>query len=85
MLKNIHFLTLSLDYIKYLKTKPEYREYANILNNAGGYKGANERTKTFENAWDKLSEYENFDKSQYQFLLDKKLKPLLFSRGFNLS
>ena len=26
-----------LDYIKYLKTKPEYREYANILNNAGGY------------------------------------------------
>ena len=25
------------DYIKYLKTKPEYREYANILSNAGGY------------------------------------------------
>ena len=60
-----------LDYIKYLKTKPEYREYANILNNAGGYKGANERTKTFKNAWDKLSEDENFDKSQYQFILEK--------------
>ncbi len=77
-----------LDYIKYLKTKPEYREYANILNNAGGYKGANERTKTFENAWDKLSEDENFDKSQYQFLLDKKLKPLInFTnkiKGFNV-
>ena len=24
-------------YIKYLKTKPKYREYANILNNAGGH------------------------------------------------
>ena len=77
-----------LDYIKYLKTKPEYREYANILNNAGGYKGANKRTKTFENAWDKLSEDENFDKSQYQFILDKKLKPLInFTnkiKGFNV-
>jgi len=77
-----------LDYIKYLKTKPEYREYANILNNAGGYKGAKERTKTFKNAWDKLSEDENFDKSQYQFLLDKKLKPLInFTnkiKGFNV-
>ena len=77
-----------LDYIKYLKTKPEYREYANILNNAGGYKGANERTKTFKNAWDKLSEDENFDKSQYQFILDKKLKPLInFTnkiKGFNV-
>ena len=77
-----------LDYIKYLKTKPEYREYANILNNAGGYKGANERTKTFKNVWDKLSEDENFDKSQYQFILDKKLKPLInFTnkiKGFNV-
>ena len=77
-----------LDYIKYLKTKPEYREYANILNNAGGYEGANSRTKTFENAWNKLSEDVNFNKSQYQFILDKKLKPLInFTnkiKGFNV-
>ena len=66
-----------LDYIKYLKSKSEYKKYANILNIAGGYEGAKEKTKNFEDAWNKLSEDANFDKSQYQFLLDKKLKPLI--------
>lgn len=66
-----------LDYIKYLKSKPEYRDFADTLNDAGGYEGAYNKTEDFVTAWDKLSANRDFNDSQQQFILDKKLAPVL--------
>lgn len=77
-----------LDYIKYLKSKPEYRDFADTLNDAGGYEGAYNKTEDFVTAWDKLSANKEFNASQHQFILDKKLAPVLRGvkkiRGFNV-
>lgn len=66
-----------LDYIKYLKSKPQYRDFADTLNDAGGYEGAYNKTDDFVDAWDELSENKDFNASQYQFILDKKVAPVL--------
>lgn len=54
-----------LDYIKYLKSKPQYRDFADTLNDAGGYEGAYNKTDDFVDAWDKLSANADFNASQY--------------------
>ena len=77
-----------LDYIQYLKSKLEYKEYANILNNSGGHEGAKNRSEAFINAWELLSKDTKFNESQRQFILEKKLMPILnFTKkikGFNV-
>lgn len=77
-----------LDYLKYLKSKPHYRDFANTLINAGGYAGAYNKTDDFVDAWNKLSANKDFNASQYQFILDKKLTPVLRGvkkiRGFDV-
>lgn len=64
-------------YINYLNRIPEYKSYAEILNNAGGVVAAKQKKQSFVNAWRKLSQNSDFNKSQFQFIIETHLTPLL--------
>ena len=66
-------------YINYLSVHPEYRKYANTLNMAGGDLAAREKMQSFVNAWINLSKDNDFNESQYNFIIDTHLNPLINS------
>ena len=77
-----------LDYIKYINKLPQYNHFAKTLIDAGGYEGAYSGSERFKAAWKSLSQDELFNQSQRQFILDKKLQPVInFTKkikGFNV-
>ena len=64
-------------YINFLSKSSKYSKYSKLLNEAGGEDGALQRTNDFENMWVKLSKNEEFNQSQYDFIIDTHLKPLI--------
>ena len=76
------------DYLGYLSRNKKYQKYADDLQNAGGYSGALNKTNRFVNVWKRLANDSDFAQSQYDFILDKKFKPLFNNaaqmEGFDL-
>ncbi len=66
-------------YIKYLQKNPQYTSFAKKLNDAGGSNGAKDGTTSFVNTWIRLSKNQDFNKSQFQFIIETHLTPLLNS------
>ena len=64
-------------YINFLSESSKYSKFSKLLNEAGGEDGALLRTNDFENMWVKLSKNEEFNQSQYDFIIDTHLKPLI--------
>ncbi|MBQ9732047.1 MAG: minor capsid protein [Alphaproteobacteria bacterium] len=76
------------DYISFLENTPQYTNFANQLIKAGGENAAKLKTDEFENIWKSNSKNPNFNQSQTDFIVEKKLKPLLAKisdiKGLNL-
>lgn len=64
-------------YIKYLQKSPQYEIYADLLNQAGGNEGAKNKSKQFVDMWKKLSKDDSFNDSQFNFIVDTHLSPLI--------
>ena len=67
------------NYINYLSQHPEYKDFADNLNIAGGNLAARQKTQTFVDTWRELSKNDNFNASQYNFIVDTHLNPLINS------
>lgn len=67
------------EYLNYLKNSKNltYKNYADILNSAGGNEAAQQRTQGFVDAWKNLAQNPEFESSQYNFISDTHLKPVL--------
>lgn len=78
------------EYLEYLANHPNptYKNFAEILNNAGGNFGAMNRTSDFENAWKKLARYSEFTSSQSEFIgknrYNKIINRIQDIKGLNL-
>ena len=66
-------------YLNFIKNNSQYREFSDILEKAGGNKAASQKAPNFVKAWEELSKNDNFNNSQYKFMIDTHLQPLLKS------
>ena len=79
------------EYLQYLSSSsnPSYVNYAEILNNAGGFTGALNKTAEFEHAWKQLSQYPEFSSSQSEFIgknrYNKIINRIQDIQGLNLN
>jgi len=69
-------------YIKYLQESPQYEIYADLLNQAGGNEGAKNKSIQFVDMWKKLSKDSSFIDSQFNFIVDTHLSPLINKAKF---
>ena len=65
------------DFITFLNNSPNNLAYSLRLQNADGLKGAAEKTPAFEKAWKELAQDSGFVQAQRDFIIEKKLRPLL--------
>lgn len=78
------------EYLNYLKNSENltYKNYADILNSAGGNEAAQQRTQGFVDAWKNLAQNPEFESSQRAFIgknrYDKVLSKIQDIRGLNL-
>lgn len=66
-------------YINYLSQNPKYKDFADTLNTAGGDAAARQKSQSFIDAWGELSKNNDFNNSQYNFIVDTHLNPLINS------
>ncbi len=66
-------------YLTFLQHNNQYQHYANELINAGGNEAAQSRAPSFVNTWHKLSLDDKFNQSQYNFIVNTHLNPLIKS------
>ncbi len=65
------------NYINFLQQIPQYQSFADILNKAGGNIAAIAKSPSFVNAWQQLSKNKDFNASQYNFIINTHLNPLI--------
>lgn len=65
------------DFITFLNNSPNNMAYSLRLQNADGLKGAADKTPAFEKAWKELAQDSGFVQAQRDFIIEKKLRPLL--------
>ena len=66
-------------YLNFIKNNPQYRNFYDTLERAGGNKAATLKDPNFVNEWKTLSQNDNFNNSQYNFIINTHLQPLLNS------
>lgn len=75
-------------YIMFLQNTPKYERFAISLNKSGGSNAAKYKTEEFANTWQRLSQNNEFNQSQIDFIVEEKLNKLLSRisdiKGLNL-
>ena len=66
-------------YLNFIKNNPQYKKFYDALEKAGGNKAATLKDPNFVNEWKALSQNDNFNNSQYNFIINTHLQPLLNS------
>ena len=66
-------------YLNFIKNNLQYRKFYDALEKAGGNKAATLKDPNFVNEWKALSQNDNFNNSQYNFIINTHLRPLLNS------
>ena len=66
-------------YLNFIKNNPQYKKFYDALERAGGNKAATLKDPIFINEWKALSQNDNFNQSQYNFIINTHLQPLLNS------
>ena len=66
-------------YISYLSQNQKYKDFADALNTAGGDIAARQKSQSFIDTWGELSKNNDFNDSQYNFIVDTHLNPLINS------
>ena len=66
-------------YLNFIKNNPQYKEFSEELEKAGGNKAAILQDPNFVKTWKALSQNDNFNNSQYNFIINTHLQPLLNS------
>lgn len=65
------------DYLTHLQKNPNYQNYYNLLQQAGGYNAALTGSEQFKKTWADLSNDQNFLQAQQDFIIEKKLSPTM--------
>ena len=65
------------DFMKYLKKNPNYDDYYEYLQEAGGSEAAKIKERKFELAWHNIANDDRFRQAQHNFMVDKKYKPVI--------
>lgn len=66
-------------YLNFIKNNPQYKEFYDALEKSGGNKAATSLDPNFVKVWKELSQNDNFNNSQYNFIVNTHLQPLLNS------
>ena len=66
-------------YLNFIRNNPQYRKFYDALERAGGNKATTLKDPLFINEWKALSQNDNFNQSQYNFIINTHLQPLLNS------
>ena len=76
------------DFLAFLTSQTAYRNYALQLQQAGGFSGAYNKTPNFAQTWSSLAKDPDFIQAQHDFIVERKLQPLLQNinhiKGLNL-
>ena len=66
-------------YLNFIKNNPQYKKFYDALERAGGNEAETLKDPIFINEWKALSQNDNFNQSQYNFIINTHLQPLLNS------
>ena len=66
-------------YLNFIKNNPQYKEFYDALEKSGGNKAATSLDPNFVKVWKELSKNDNFNNSQYNFIVNTHLQPLFNS------